>query len=158
MSGLTVPANYPYPTGTDFVRDGDNAIQALAEAAQNAQLTGVRPSDGAAAASTWASLVSASGQMPAGKYLVIANCLWFPAVADGTAGYSWLDARCNGTNVGGQAPFAGVKKNNAPNNTCLIGVVNHGGGTMTLTTEFGFADTQVWGITGSTISAVRLGP
>jgi hypothetical protein len=33
MSGTT-PGGLPYPTGTDLVRDGDNAIQALAEAIQ----------------------------------------------------------------------------------------------------------------------------
>lgn len=31
MAGVT-PHGLPYPTGTDLVRDGDNAIQALAEA------------------------------------------------------------------------------------------------------------------------------
>lgn len=32
MAGVTVPLGFPYPTGTDRVADGDNAIQALAEA------------------------------------------------------------------------------------------------------------------------------
>jgi len=35
MSGST-PNGLPYPTGTDKVRDGDNAMQALAEAADRA--------------------------------------------------------------------------------------------------------------------------
>lgn len=35
MSGTTTPLAYPYPTGTDRVMDGDNAIQALAEALDN---------------------------------------------------------------------------------------------------------------------------
>jgi hypothetical protein len=32
MAGTTNPLAFPYPTGTDRVMDGDNAIQALAEA------------------------------------------------------------------------------------------------------------------------------
>lgn len=32
MAGTTSPLGFPYPTGTDRVMDGDNAIQALAEA------------------------------------------------------------------------------------------------------------------------------
>jgi len=32
MGGTTSPYGFPYPTGTDRVMDGDNAIQALAEA------------------------------------------------------------------------------------------------------------------------------
>lgn len=32
MSGQTAADQLPYPTGTDLVRDGDNAIQALAQA------------------------------------------------------------------------------------------------------------------------------
>jgi hypothetical protein len=32
MGGTTSPLAFPYPTGTDRVADGDNAIQALAEA------------------------------------------------------------------------------------------------------------------------------
>lgn len=32
MSGATATFAFPYPTGTDRVMDGDNAIQALAEA------------------------------------------------------------------------------------------------------------------------------
>jgi len=31
MGGTTTPLAFPYPTGTDRVADGDNAIQALAE-------------------------------------------------------------------------------------------------------------------------------
>lgn len=31
MAGTTSPLAFPYPTGTDRVMDGDNAIQALAE-------------------------------------------------------------------------------------------------------------------------------
>ena len=31
MGGTTSPLTFPYPTGTDRVADGDNAIQALAE-------------------------------------------------------------------------------------------------------------------------------
>jgi hypothetical protein len=31
MAGVTAPLAFPYPTGTDRVMDGDNAIQALAE-------------------------------------------------------------------------------------------------------------------------------
>lgn len=32
MSGVTVPLGFPYPTDADFVTQGDEAIQALAEA------------------------------------------------------------------------------------------------------------------------------
>lgn len=32
MGGTTAPLGFPYPTGTDRVMDGDNAIQALADA------------------------------------------------------------------------------------------------------------------------------
>lgn len=35
MGGTTTPVALPYPTGTDRVADGDNAIQALAEAVDN---------------------------------------------------------------------------------------------------------------------------
>jgi hypothetical protein len=43
MAGVTVPLGFPYPTGTDRVADGDNAMQAMAEAIDNylAPLTGV---------------------------------------------------------------------------------------------------------------------
>lgn len=36
MSGVTTPGGLPYPTGNDKVRDGDDAIKALAEAADRA--------------------------------------------------------------------------------------------------------------------------
>jgi len=32
MSGTITPYGWPYPTGTDLVRDGDNAIEALGRA------------------------------------------------------------------------------------------------------------------------------
>lgn len=35
MGGTTSPYGFPYPTGTDRVMDGDNAMQALAEAVDN---------------------------------------------------------------------------------------------------------------------------
>jgi hypothetical protein len=35
MAGTTIPLGFPYPTGTDRVMDGDNAIQALAESVDN---------------------------------------------------------------------------------------------------------------------------
>lgn len=36
MAGTTNPMGFPYPTGTDRVADGDNAMQSLAEAVDDA--------------------------------------------------------------------------------------------------------------------------
>ena len=50
--GSTTPHGLPYPVGTDRIMDGDNAIQALAEAVDTALWSGAAP--GAPAPGIWA--------------------------------------------------------------------------------------------------------
>lgn len=158
MSGLTTPGKLPYPEGSDLVRDGDNAIRALAEAAQNAILNFSRLVQDSVPASTWGSLCGGTGEMPAGLYFVFASCLWYPEIATGQAGYTWLHANMNGNTVAKLGPYAGVRRDDAPNSTVLTGVLSFGGGTMSLQTQFGFANAGVAGCIGSSITAIRMGP
>lgn len=159
MSGLTTPGKLPYPTGTDKVRDGDDAIKALAEAAQNPALTAIRVQNDSVAASSWGSMAAITGEMPSGWYYCLASCLWYPEVADKTVGYTWLNATVSGATLGytSQA-YAGVRSGNNPNSTTLDAVVQFNGGTMNLSIQFGFADTSVTACRGSRITAIRLGP
>ena len=76
MAGATATFGFPYPTGTDRVMDGDNAIQALAEAIE-AKLK----SFGLPSALTVPGTVSGgSGSFP--------TCLFDSAGGEITAGYA----------------------------------------------------------------------
>jgi hypothetical protein len=140
-------------TGNSWQRVGNALIPLLGQAAQ---LTATRLSNDATAASTWGTLLSASGTMPAGTYLVITNCLWYPEPS-GTQ-YTWLKANVNGSNVGVPQGYVGLKMNDSPNCHVLMGVYTHGGGTMTMQAEYGFSNVQIWGCKGSQMTAVRIGP
>lgn len=158
MSGLTTPGKLPYPTGTDLVRDGDDSMKALAEAAQNAILIAVRASNDAIAASTWGTMAATIATMPSGVYWCQATCLWYPEIGEGLVGYTWLNASVSGMQVGVNTGYVGVKSGGNPNSTVLSGIVNFNGGTMNLNTQFGFATNSVMACAGSNLAAIRLGP
>lgn len=67
MSGNTVAFGWPFPTGSDRVMDGDNAMEALAEAIEDS-LSMLRPTSKASSAdltlTTTDALVPSSTQMP----------------------------------------------------------------------------------------------
>lgn len=156
MAGLT-QGKLPYPTGTDKVRDGDDAMKALAEAADNISLMGWRTQDDEVATSSWGSMASAIGPMPAGKYLVTANALWRASTLNQGV-YTWLDATMNGQSVVPSRAFGGWQIGDNPINTTLMNVLTFAGGTMSMNMQFGFSDRPISACRGSSIIAVRLGP
>ena len=157
MSGLTT-GKLPYPTGTDKVRDGDNAMQALAEAADNVTAWFARPNNDSVPPNTWGNVTGGGVVMPAGRYLVIAVCNWNTDAAEQSVTYTWLNAQMDGQQVGVSAPYVGGKNGGGWNTTTLMASLPHAGGIMSLSFQFGFAGNTVTAAAGSTITATRLGP
>lgn len=114
MAGVT-PIGLPFPTGSDLVRDGDNAMQALAEAVDALlQGAGGRVERSATGDSTFtnagADTILGSGvvPLPAGRYIVRGEAVLYssgaaPGYAVGVVGANAVRMR-HDINTGGANP------------------------------------------------------
>jgi hypothetical protein len=160
--GLT-QGKLPWPAGTELVRDGDNAIRALAEAADPVTLKGLRTSSDGIAASNWANVVGpAVAVMPAGTYLMQAHLFW--TYEPGGSAYTWAKFLMNGITIGGSGRTVGGWSRPGggsaePIHHSWTDIVQFAGPqTMTLELQTGFADVTIWVHSGCSVFAVRLGP
>lgn len=86
MAGVTSPLNFPYPTGTDRVADGDNAIQALAEAVDDH--LSIHAATGTVTLAGTVTGSAAAYRRPGGTVILLCD-FWAPAgglAADGDLG------------------------------------------------------------------------
>jgi len=142
-------------TGNSWQRSGNALVPLLG---QTASLFFERTTSDATGSSTWGVLTGGSAVMPAGTYIVIGTAVWLPGIDPNAIGYSWLEFTFNGAEFGKTQPYAGVKTGNSGNQTSQVGLRSHPGGTMSLMIRYGFSGYDIWGMPGSSILAVRVGP
>jgi hypothetical protein len=117
MTGTTAKG-YPYPTGTDRVMDGDNAIQALAEKVESAAGT---MASGVFTVSAVGN-VSTNITFPVGRFVTPPNI-----TATATAGASTANPCLVAVNTGPTASGAAISANRASGAAYQVYWVAHSG-------------------------------